>query len=191
MGDNMENYELAELREQVTKLRDMLDKEAIVNERNIRRAMGMRAWRLKYRTIILDIVIVCFIPYILWVLPFVGADIWYAYVLAAFMALAVVYDIVVALGLSGKLFSHGSLVEISNAVVRYRRAQIYWICFSLPLVFIWGTMLIIELSWNIPAVIGFAVGGLVGLVFGAIYMMKTLRETQNIIDDINEITGKY
>ena len=186
--NNYNDNELRELREQVEELREMLGKEEILNERLLRRTMGTKAGTLKRRGIALIVIAIILIPYSLWAFPFLGLPPFVGYITAAFALVAAIYDIALLTVLPDSLFSRGTLVEILSAAVRYKRMHIYWLFVGIPFLICFVVMCYHYSEGNTAFQIGMCVGLILGTIFGCLSLFKTLRTTQEIIDQINDLT---
>lgn len=194
MNNTIDNNELRELRQQVEMLREMLGKEEIVSERMLRRTMSTKAGTLRRRSIALIITALIFIPYSLLAFPFLGLPPVVGYVVAAFALVAAIYDTILFYMLPDRLFSRGSLLEILSAAVRYKKMHFYWLIVGVPFLLFFVLFFVAAFyhytEGNVALHIGMYVGLILGTIFGVRTLSNTLRTTQEIIDQIRDITDK-
>ncbi|MBQ2248320.1 MAG: hypothetical protein II323_06140 [Tidjanibacter sp.] len=184
-----ESSQLKELREQVEQLRRMLGKEEIVNQKMMRRVMRSKADVLRRRSVVLIVVAILLIPYSLWALSFLGLPPVMGYVTAAFALVAAIYDALLLSQLPASLFTRGTLLEISAAAVRYKKMHIYWLFVAIPFLLFFVWMFFRFAEGNAPMRIGMYVGLGVGAIVGCRTLANTLRTTQEIIDQIDDLRG--
>lgn len=190
MNNTIDNNELRELRQQVEMLREMLGKEEIVSERMLRRTMSTKAGTLRRRSVVLIITALILIPYSLWAFPYLGFPPVIGYVVAAFALVAAIYDTILFYMLPDRLFSRGSLLEILSAAVRYKKMHLYWLFVGVPFLLFFVAAFYHYTEGNVALHIGMYVGLILGTIFGVRTLTNTLRTTQEIIDQIRDITDK-
>ena len=188
--NNDTNYqELDLMREQFAQLKNMLDKERIVNERIMRRAMGEKANKLNRQSIFFIILAIIFIPYVIFIIPMVGIPQFYGYMVALLLLIAAISEIFSAVSLSKIDFSNGNLMEISEIMVRYKRRNIQWLYFSIPYLLLWISGMFYEAikAGNMAYIVGMGIGLVIGLTFGIRTLVKTQRIASEIIDDSRDL----
>jgi hypothetical protein len=81
-------------------------------------------------------------------------------------------------------------VEIAETMVRYKRMNIKCLYFSIPFVLVWGGMLAYDIlkADNLLALIGCAVGFVIGLLFGIHSLVKAHRTANEIINATRDLT---
>lgn len=188
--NSTDNNELRELRQQVEMLREMLGKEEIVSERMLRRTMSTKAGTLRRRSVVLIITALILIPYSLWAFPFLGLPPVIGYVVAAFALVAAIYDTILFYMLPDRLFSRGSLMEILSAAVRYKKMHLYWLFVGIPFLLLFVATFYHYTEGNVALHIGMYVGLILGTIFGVRTLSNTLRTTQEIIDQIRDISDR-
>ena len=188
MNDNNNTRELQELRDQITQLRQMLEREGRLNERAVRRAMGEKAQKLTSRGIgyvIIDIVSIFIMFAAIYLLEL---NMMFAYAWIPFALIAVGYDLYMNSLMTADLFTYGSLVDIARAGVRYKRFTYLWFAISIPFISVWGYLFVSQMLYNYGEVtIGFFVGIVIGGCFAAVNIVKALRTANDIIRQVNEL----
>ncbi|MBO5698048.1 MAG: hypothetical protein J6R90_06620 [Alistipes sp.] len=177
------------MRDQLAKLKDMLNSERMITERVMRRTMSEKANKLMRRSIALIVLALIFSPYMIWAMHFLGFNIIYGYIGAAFLLIAAFYEWQTCKGLRDEYFSRYTIVEIAETMIRYKRMNIQWLYFSIPFLVIWfgGMGYEIWKTGEIAVACGAVVGLIVGLVFGISNLAKSLRTANEIINATRDL----
>ena len=195
MEHNIINNELEQMRDQIAILRRKLDKETIINERLLRRAMHD-----KVRGITRDnraVIIICTlaIPYSFLVFDYLGISLWFSIATALLLIVCVVATWWGQRGLHADELLDGDVVSVGKKVMRLKQLNDRWLWYAIPMLVIWLVWLILEAYQQIggtPLFRGFVTGGVVGLVIGGIIGTKVRRRTQRrareILAHIEELT---
>ena len=189
----MNNYtdiqELDDMRCQLAKLKDMLNSERMITERMMRRTMSEKANKLMRRSIFFIVIALLFAPYEIWALGYLGLRPIYGYSAAVFLIIAAITEWQTCKGLRDEHFSRYSIVEIAETMIRYKRMNIRWLYLSIPFVMVWGGLLAYDISKmeNLPAMIGCAVGFVIGLAFGIHSLVKAQRTANEIISATRDL----
>ncbi len=189
MNDNKDYQELNDMRDQLAKLKDMLNSERMITERVMRRTMSEKANKLMRRSIALIVLALIFSPYMIWAMHFLDFNIIYGYIGAAFLLIAAFYEWQTCKGLRDEYFSRYTIVEIAETMIRYKRMNIQWLYFSIPFLVIWlgGMGYEIWKTGEIAIACGAVVGLIVGLVFGISNLAKSLRTANEIINATRDL----
>ena len=189
----MNNYtdiqELDDMRCQLAKLKDMLNSERMITERMMRRTMSEKANKLMRRSIFFIVIALLFAPYEIWALGYLGLRPIYGYSAAVFLIIAAITEWQTCKGLRDEHFSRYTIMEIAEAMMRYKRMNIRWLYFSIPFVMVWGGLLAYDISKmeNLPVMIGCAVGFVIGLAFGIHSLVKAQRTANEIINATRDL----
>lgn len=177
------------MRDQLAKLKDMLNSERMITERMMRRTMSEKANKLLRRSIFFIVIALLFAPYMIWSIGFLGFNSIYGYVAAVFLIVAAIYEWQTCRYLRDEHFSRCTLVEVAETMVRYKRMNIRWLYFSIPFVLVWGGMLAYDIlkAENLPVMIGGAVGFAIGLAFGVHSLVKAQRTANEIINATRDL----
>lgn len=189
MNDNKDYQELNNMRDQLAKLKDMLNSERMITERVMRRTMSEKANKLMRRSIALIVLALIFSPYMIWAMHFLGFNIIYGYIGAAFLLIAAFYEWQTCKGLRDEYFSRYTIVEIAETMIRYKRMNIQWFYFSIPFIVIWlgGMGYEIWKTGEIAIACGAVVGLIIGLVLGISNLAKSLRTANEIINATRDL----
>lgn len=198
MTKNIDSKEMLEMKEQLSLLIKKLDKEAIVNERMIRRSMKEKADRLNRRLIVEILVCLIMIPFFICVLPNLSkVSMPFCIFSAGFFALGVFYDFYMYLRFRPQKFIEGNMIEVRRDTLNFKKQTLRWTyCIGIPFLVVYiawfvyekmqyyqGEILKIVLA---SALIGFLIGGAIGINI----FLKTLRATDEILMQIEELGEK-
>ena len=198
MNNDINSKELLEMKAQLALLTQKLEQETIVNERLIRRSMKEKANKLSRNIIIESLVCIMMIPFFIWILPNISPhSMYFCAFSVAFMVLALCYNYYMYREFHTKDFSEANLIEARKATLKFKRLTRKWTyCIGIPflMVFIpWfvyenaqvykGEMLEIVLIFS-------GCGLLIGGAIGIYQFNKTLRTTDEILMQIEELQEK-
>ena len=191
--NNIEELEM--MKKQLEVLKDKLDKETIINEQLMRKAMKDKVSKLHKEAIIIACVALFGIPYCTWVFSFMHMSELFIIVTDIFFAIAIVYTYITHKGLKANDLLNGNLIEVSYKITRMRHLESAWLRFSIPFIICWFTWFIFELmKQNGDEAKGMAIGGVVGGVIGGIIGImkyrKSRKKSQEILLQIKELTSK-
>ena len=195
MTNNIDSKEMLEMKEQLSLLIKKLDKETIVNERMIRRSMKEKADRLNRRLIVEILVSLIMIPFFICVLPNLSkVSMPFCIFSAGFFALAILYDFYMYLRFRPQKFIEGNMIEARRDTLNFKKQTLRWTyCIGIPFLVVYIAWFVYEKMQYyqgeilkivlVSALIGFLIGGAIGInVF-----IKTLRTTDDILSQIEEL----
>ena len=195
MTNNIDSKEMLEMKEQLSLLIKKLDKETIVNERMIRRSMKEKADRLNRRLIVESLVALIMIPFFICVLPNLSkVSMPFCIFSAGFFALAILYDFYMYLRFRPQKFIEGNMIEARRDTLNFKKQTLRWtFCIGIPFLVVYIAWFVYEKMQYyqgeilkivlVSALIGFLIGGTIGInVF-----IKTLRTTDDILSQIEEL----
>ncbi len=187
--------ELDMMKKQLEVLKDKLDKETIINEQLMRKAMKDKVSKLHKEAIIIACVALFGIPYCTWVFSFMHMSYLFIGVTDVFLAIAIVYTFFTHKGLKANDLLNGNLVDVSYKITKMRHLESAWLRFSIPFITCWFAWFIFELMKQNGdeakgMAIGGAVGGVIGAIIGTIKYRKSRKKSQEILLQIKELTSK-
>ncbi|BCS85889.1 MULTISPECIES: hypothetical protein [Prevotella] len=190
---NIEEFEM--MKKQLDVLKDKLDKETIINEQLMRRAMKEDVSRLHKDAIIICCVALLGIPYCTWIFSHFNLSDLFIGVTDVFLVVAIIYTYITHKGLNANDLLDGNLVDVSYKITKIRRLGALWLRLSIPFIIIWFAWFLFEtLKQNAEEVRSMAyggiVGGIIGTILGTIKYRKNRKKTQEILLQIKELTGK-
>ncbi len=187
--------ELEQMREQITLLRSKLDKETIINERLLRRAMHDKVRGITRDNRVLIIIGTLFIPYVLIVFDYLGMSLWFSIATALLLAICVVVTWWSQRGLHADELLDGDVVSVGKKVLKLKQMNDRWLWYAIPMLILWFAWLYWEAYQQIggtPLFNGFVTGGVIGIVLGLILGGKVRRRTQRrareVLAHIEELT---
>lgn len=198
MTNNIDSKEMLEMKEQLSLLIKKLDKETIVNERMIRRSMKEKADRLNRRLIVEILVCLIMIPFFICVLPNLSkVSMPFCIFSAGFFALGVLYDFYMYLRFRPQKFIEGNMIEVRRDTLNFKKQTLRWTyCIGIPFLVVYIAWFVYEKMQYyqgeilkivlVSALIGFLIGGAIGINI----FVKTLRATDEILMQIEELEEK-
>ena len=198
MTNNIDSKEFLEMKEQLSLLIKKLDKEAIVNERMIRRSMKEKADRLNRRLIVESLVAIIMIPFFICVLPNLSkVSMPFCIFSAGFFALAILYDFYMYLRFRPQKFIEGNMIEARRDTLNFKKQTLRWTyCIGIPFLVVYIAWFVYEKMQYyqgeilkivlVSALISFLIGGTIGINI----FVKTLRATDEILMQIEELEEK-
>ena len=194
---NNNDFELEEMRQQMTTLKNKLDKQEIVNDRLMRRSMRNEVSTINRRYNIIMALCVLMIPYGYWcfvVLSHLSIAFWI--VTSIFMLVCGVATFYNSRKISDPNLMNHNLVEARKKVASAKKFEANWLLFGIPAVILWFSWFVYEIyqiqggDFNNGFFWGGCVGGIIGAVCGIKVHLKTQRQYQDIIDQIEELTAE-
>ena len=194
---NNNDFELEEMRQQMTTLKNKLDKQEIVNDRLMRRSMRNEVNTINRRYNIIMALCVLMIPYGYWcfvVLSHLSIAFWI--ITSIFMLVCGVATFYNSRKISDPNLMNHNLVEARKKVASAKKFEANWLLFGIPAVILWFSWFVYEIyqiqggDFNNGFFWGGCVGGIIGAVCGIKVHLKTQRQYQDIIDQIEELTAE-
>ena len=194
---NNNDFELEEMRQQMTTLKNKLDKQEIVNDRLMRRSMRNEVNTINRRYNIIMALCVLMIPYGYWcfvVLSHLSIAFWI--ITSVFMLVCGVATFYNSRKISDPNLMNHNLVEARKKVASAKKFEANWLLFGIPAVILWFSWFVYEIyqiqggDFNNGFFWGGCVGGIIGAVCGIKEHLKTQRQYQDIIDQIEELTAE-
>ena len=191
-----ENFDLENMRHQMTTLKNKLNKQEIVNEHLMRRSMKHEVNTITRRYNIVMVLSVLMVPYSYWVfVKLSGFSMAFWIGTSIFMLICGGATFYNTRKISAPDMMSHSLVEARKNVASAKKFDVDWLKFGIPAVIVWFGWFMYEvylqnhdlangLLW------GGCVGGVIGALIGFKIHFKTQCQYQDIIDQIGEITGE-
>ena len=188
-----DSAELQDMKEQISILKEKLDKEAIVNEALIRRVLSDKADKLKIMGLGKTVISFLSIPMIVWCTTFLGMSLGFTIISAIFLTIAFLYMYNSHREINSTNLMCDDLIEVGKRVARLKQSYSSWIKFSIPFVTIWFCWFFYELyNAGLPlpnlyaAVVGVAVGGVIGGTIGVMKYRKIQRVSKELLQEIEK-----
>ena len=189
-----ENFDLENMRQQMTTLKNKLNQQEIINDRLIRRSMRNEVNTITRRYNIIMILAVFMIPYFYWVfVKLSGFSLAFWIGSSIFMLICAGATYYNTRKISDPDMMSHSLVEARRRVASAKKFDADWLKFGIPAVTLWFAWFVYEiylqnhdfangLFW------GGCVGGIIGAICGIKFHFKTQRQYQDVIDQIEDLT---
>ena len=192
--ENNVNIELENLREQMSILRNKLDKQEIVNEQLMRKSMNQRmSWIQKY--VIFEIILVPILLIYLAGMHIAFGLSWWLYGFVAVMLIVSVCTDYYINHLNSADLLQGDLVDTSRKLVRMKSLRAKAFIIGIVAVIVWVVWLMWELyqsylaqaanhDFASGAALGGCVGAAIGCVIGLIIAFFIFRKMQRTNDEV-------
>ena len=192
---NNENFELEDMREQMSTLKKKLNQQEIVNDRLVRRSMKNEVSTITRRYNIIMVLSVLTVPYFYWVfVKLSGFSMAFWIGSSIFMLICGGATFYNTRKINDPDMMSHSLIEARKKVASAKKFDVDWLKFGIPAVILWFGWFTYEvylqdndlangLFW------GGCVGGVIGAIVGFKIHFKTQRQYQDIIDQIEDLTA--
>jgi hypothetical protein len=192
----MNDYELDEMRQQMNILKKKLEKQEIVNDKLIRQSMRKNMRSINRKNLLLTLLAIFMIPYSYWAFCHLN-DFSLAFWIGTsiFMLICAGAQIYNGHKLYGTDLMQSNLMDVQREAARAKKFDTQWLFFGIPMALLWIGWFAYEVyrvngpDDMLPLLIGGGVGGVVGLIAGMNIYYKMQRQYQEIIDQIEELTG--
>ena len=194
----MNNYsELEEMRAQLVILNKKLEKETIINEQLMRKAMKDKAWSLRKKAIAEAIVTAIMIPYFIWVIPnLLDVSMEFCIFTCFFMALALGYNYYIFSHFRPDEFIYGSLIKARKDTLMLKKLYANWLKFiGIPFIVVFVGWFAYEMTQLLQGealhsvLAGMAFGVILGGIIGTCRYIKTQRTANDILQQIEELSN--
>ena len=192
-----ENFDLENMRQQMTTLKNKLNQQEIVSDRLIRRSMRNEVNSITRRYNIIMAIGILMVPYGYWCfVKLVGLSIFFWIATSIFMLICAGATFYNSRKINDPgLMSH-SLVEARKKVASAKKFESNWLLFGIPAVILWMGWFFYE-TYQIQGgdfyngfFLGGCIGGIIGAFFGIKIHLKTQRQYQDVIDQIEDLTAE-
>ena len=190
-----ENFDLENMRQQMTTLKNKLNKQEIVNDRLIRRSMKNEVGTITRRYYIIMALGLFMIPYGYWCfVKLCGLSLFFWIITSIFMLICTGATFYTYCKISDPNMMNRNLVEARKKVASAKKFEANWLFVGIPAVVLWMAWFLYEtyqlhggalsngLFW------GGCIGGIIGAICGLSINFKTQRQYQDIIDQIEDLT---
>ena len=194
---NNNDFDLENMRQQMTTLKNKLNKQEIVNDRLIRRSMKNEVNTITRRYYIIMALGLFMIPYGYWCfVKLCGLSLFFWIVTSIFMLVCVGATYYTLRKINDPNLMNRNLVEARKKVASAKKFEANWLFFGIPAVVLWLSWFLYEtyqlhgggisngLFW------GGCIGGIIGAICGLSLNFKTQRQYQDIIDQIEDLTAE-
>ena len=190
------DFDLENMRQQMTKLKNKLNQQEIVNDRLMRRSMRNEVNTITRRYYIIMALGLFMIPYGYWCfVKLCGLSLFFWIVTSIFMLICAGATYYTLRKINDPDMMNHNLVEARKRVASAKKFEANWLFFGIPAVVLWMSWVLYEtyqlhggavsngLFW------GGCIGGIIGAICGLSLNFKTQRQYQEIIDQIEDLTA--
>lgn len=196
MESNIYSSELAEMREQIQLLKSKLDNEKIINDRMLRKAMNKSVNKIRNAgriSITFGIITIICCPTILYLIQL---PLWFIVITAIMLMFSTSATWIIHSGIKSELLYDKDMIQVAQKVHTLKKQYNNWLYIAIPMIlgyiaaFIYCILEseLIPKEAHAPMIAGIAIGGIIGGIIGAIRHIRILQTTDELLEQINEIT---
>ena len=193
--NNNENFDLENMRQQMTTLKNKLNQQEIVNDRLIRRSMRNEVNTIARRYYIIMAVGLLMVPYGYWCFVKLGGlSLTFWIVTSIFMLVCAGATYYTLRKINDPNLMNRNLVEARKKVASAKKFEANWLFFGIPTVVLWLSWFLYETyqlhggAFSSGIFWGGCIGGIIGAICGLSINFRTQRQYQDIIDQIEDLT---
>ena len=193
------DMQLEEMRQQMAILKEKLDKQEIINDQLMRKAVGTKLRKIvieRRKKLFFILAGLIYVPAVLYGL--LKLDLWFIIVTILFFAVGAAYDIYYTAGINDEDLQNKRLLETKERIIRMKRMNTRWLWFSIPFVIVWIATFFWQILYRMddgeahlhaqPILIGGLVGGVIGGIIGTVIYQRQQHRASELIEDIEELT---
>ena len=191
------DFDLENMRQQMTTLKNKLNQQEIVNDRLMRRSMKNEVDTITRRYYIIMAIGLFMVPYGYWCfVKLCGLSLFFWFVTSIFMLICVGATFYTYRKISDPNLMNRNLVEARKKVISAKKFEANWLFFGIPAVVLWMGWFLYETyqihggSFSNGLFWGGCIGGIIGAICGLSINFKTQREYQDVIDQIEDLTAE-
>ena len=190
------DFDLENMRQQMTKLKNKLNQQEIVNDRLMRRSMRNEVNTITRRYYIIMVITLFMVPYGYWCfVKLSGLSIFFWIVTSIFMLICAGATYYALRKINDPNLMNRNLVEARRKVASAKKFEANWLFFGIPAVVLWLSWFLYETyqinggAYSNGFFWGGCIGGIIGAICGLSLNFKTQRQYQDIIDQIEDLTA--
>ncbi len=183
--------ELEEMRQQMARLKEKLDKETIASDKLLREVTRQKVRRLNRNVWQMGFAATFVITFGSWSFYNTGNSWWFIGLTIVFMIVCFLCTLIPHLRVNQDDIMSGDLLQVVKEVRRLKKFYHDWLFIGIPSVIIWFALMFLDLYWQgkdvdiiFACLIGGLVGGAIGGTFGYIQHKKFIREMDDIVNQI-------
>ena len=190
------DFDLENMRQQMTKLKNKLNQQEIVNDRLMRRSMRNEVNTITRRYYIIMVITLFMVPYGYWCfVKLCGLSLFFWIVTSIFMLICAGATYYALRKINDPNLMNRNLVEARRKVASAKKFEANWLFFGIPAVVLWLSWFLYETyqinggAYSNGFFWGGCIGGIIGAICGLSLNFKTQRQYQDIIDQIEDLTA--
>ncbi len=187
--------ELNEMRNQLCLLKQKLNEQEIVNEKLMRKVTSERLSKINREGKIYSIIAAICVPINYLILQMAGTSTAFNIVTILFLLVCIGVSVYSRRGINPEDVINGNLVTTKKKMLSYKTLCNKWLIGVTPFLLVWFGWFMYELAaddsdFNTGAIVGGCVGAVVGTICGIIYHKKSMKNIDNAIQEITELTNE-
>lgn len=194
---NDNNMEVAQLKESLELLKKKLDRQDIVNQKLIRRAMKHNISQIN-RNGIFTIVLGCIaVPFCTLIFRYSTGLSWtFCIITGVFLLICVIATWLIHKDIMRRDFMEQDLVSVSLAMAKLKRQYVNWLKFAIPCLILWLMWLgwefvrVYDIKLEIGFIISALIGGAIGGAIGYTKDRQTVKLAEKTIEQIEELKNE-
>lgn len=192
------DYELDEMRQQMAILKDKLEKQTIVDDRIIRRAIKHGVSTINKRYLVISIIALAMIPYGYWAfvkLNGLSIPLWIAS--CVMMLMVVAFCFFNGRAMRDSKLTDGNLHDTMHKVAAAKKRDAKWQWIGIPMATAWA----VWVGWEMAQKMGaedlkffmpfFIICLVAGIIMGLAVHFKTQRHYRDILEQIEDAEDKH
>ena len=191
------DFDLENMRQQMTTLKNKLNQQEIINDRLMRRSMRNEVNTITRRYYIIMAIGLFMVPYGYWCfVKLCGLSLFFWIVTSIFMLICAGATYYTCRKINDPNMMNRNLVEARRKVASAKKFEANWLFFGIPAVVLWLSWFLYETyqinggAYSNGFFWGGCIGGIIGAICGLSLNFKTQRQYQDIIDQIADITSE-
>lgn len=192
--------EWEEMRQQLTLLQEKLEKQAVINENQIKRAISTNLGSIHRRDILSIVVCAFAVLYVGAQCHLMGFALWFQIFTFVLLSACLIGSFMLRFrGNRCQDMASANLVDTAKQLQRYKRNNYLWIRYALPIALIWVVCYLREFilmtgmedtSYIVGLITAAIVGGVIGGCIGYFGLMRpAMRKADEVLAQIKEIEG--
>lgn len=187
--------ELNEIRNQLRLLKQKLNEQEIVNEKLMRKVTRERLSKINREGKIYSIIAAICVPINYLILQMAGTSTAFNIVTILYLLVCIGVSVYSRRGINPEDVINGNLVTTKKKMLTYKALCNKWLIGVTPFLLVWFGWFMYELAaddsdFNTGAIVGGCVGAAVGTICGIIYHKKSMKNIDNAIQEITELTNE-
>ena len=194
--NNMNETQFEDMRQQMNTLKNKLNQQEIVNDRIIRRSMKKTVGNITRRYYIIMAIALLMIPYT-YVVFILNQELSMAFWIGTsiFMLICAGATYYNSLNVANSNMMSKNLVEVRHKMAKAKKFDANWLFFGIPAVIAWLAWLTWELYQKYSddtrfMLYGVICGAVLGSIIGIKTHLRTQKQYQEIIDQIEDLTSE-
>ena len=194
---NNNDFDFENMRQQLTTLKNKLNQQEIVNDRLIRHSMEKTASNISRKYNIVMLLGILMVPYFYWVfIKLSGFSMTFWIASSIFMLVCVGATYYNSRNLNDSNMMTNNLVDVRRRMARAKKFDADWLFIGIPFAitflgwFMYESYLLHPDAFFNGLFWAGCIGGTLGAIWGFSLHFKTQRQYQEIIDQIEDLTGE-